>query len=41
MWFVIDHPLWLLIAGTVVTALTWYMGFSSVGQIFAFLQIGA
>ena len=35
------YPLWLLIAGTVVTALTWYMGFSSVGQIFAFLQIGA
>ena len=35
------YPMWLLIAGTVVTALTWYMGFSSVGQIFAFLQIGA
>ena len=35
------YPLWLLIAGTVVTALTWYMGFASVGQIFAFLQIGA
>ncbi|WP_435748974.1 NRAMP family divalent metal transporter [Microbacterium sp. PMB16] len=35
------YPLWLLIAGTVVTALTWYMGIVSVGPIFAFLGIGA
>lgn len=35
------YPLWLLIAGTVVTLLTWYMGIVSVGPIFAFLGIGA
>nr|WP_314841907.1 NRAMP family divalent metal transporter [uncultured Microbacterium sp.] len=35
------YPLWLLIAGTVVTALTWYMGAVSIGPIFAFLGIGA
>lgn len=35
------YPLWLLIAGTLVTALTWYMGIVSVGPIFAFLGIGA
>ncbi|MFJ4223865.1 NRAMP family divalent metal transporter [Microbacterium sp. NPDC089695] len=35
------YPLWLLIAGTLVTALTWYMGAVSVGPIFAFLGIGA
>lgn len=35
------YPMWLLIAGTVVTALTWYMGAVSVGPIFAFLGIGA
>ena len=35
------YPLWLLIAGTVVTALTWYMGAVSVGPIFAFLGMGA
>jgi len=35
------YPMWLLIAGTVVTALTWYMGAVSIGPIFAFLGIGA
>ncbi|KJQ54190.1 NRAMP family divalent metal transporter [Microbacterium sp. SA39] len=35
------YPLWLLIAGTVVTLLTWYMGIVSVGPIFALLGIGA
>lgn len=35
------YPLWLLISGTVVTALTWYMGIVSVGPIFAFLGVGA
>lgn len=35
------YPLWLLIAGTLVTLLTWYMGIVSVGPIFAFLGIGA
>ncbi|MFD5213808.1 NRAMP family divalent metal transporter [Microbacterium sp. NPDC058345] len=35
------YPLWLLIAGTLVTILTWYMGIVSVGPIFAFLGIGA
>lgn len=35
------YPLWLLIAGTLVTALTWYMGIVSVGPIFALLGIGA
>lgn len=35
------YPLWLLIAGTVVTLLTWYMGIVSVGPIFAFLGVGA
>jgi Mn2+/Fe2+ NRAMP family transporter len=35
------YPLWLLIAGTLVTALTWYMGAVSIGPIFAFLGIGA
>ncbi|WP_309128847.1 divalent metal cation transporter [Microbacterium sp.] len=35
------YPLWLLIAGTLVTVLTWYMGIVSVGPIFAFLGIGA
>ena len=34
------YPLWLLIAGTLVTLLTWYMGIVSVGPIFAFLGIG-
>ncbi|MEV4736488.1 MULTISPECIES: NRAMP family divalent metal transporter [unclassified Microbacterium] len=35
------YPIWLLVAGTVVTALTWYMGVVSIGPIFAFLGIGA
>ncbi|GEK87872.1 membrane protein [Microbacterium aerolatum] len=35
------YPMWLLIAGTLVTLLTWYMGIVSVGPIFAFLGIGA
>ena len=35
------YPLWLLIAGTLVTLLTWYMGVVSVGPIFAFLTVGA
>lgn len=35
------YPLWLLIAGTLVTLLNWYMGIVSVGPIFAFLGIGA
>ncbi|MFE6736439.1 NRAMP family divalent metal transporter [Microbacterium sp. NPDC057650] len=34
------YPRWLLIAGTLVTALTWYMGAVSIGPIFAFLGIG-
>lgn len=34
------YPLWLLIAGTLVTLLTWYMGIVSVGPIFAFLGVG-
>ncbi|WP_309103030.1 divalent metal cation transporter [Microbacterium sp.] len=34
------YPLWLLIAGTVVTALTWYMGAVSIVPIFALLGIG-
>lgn len=36
-----SYPMWLLVAGTLVTALTWYMGIVSVGPIFAFLGIGA
>lgn len=35
------YPVWLLIAGTLVTLLTWYMGIVSIGPIFAFLGIGA
>lgn len=35
------YPLVLLIAGTLVTLLTWYMGIVSVGPIFAFLGTGA
>jgi Mn2+/Fe2+ NRAMP family transporter len=35
------YPMWLLIAGTLVTLLTWYMGIVSVGPIFAFLGTGA
>ena len=35
------YPLVLLIAGTLVTLLTWYMGIVSIGPIFAFLGVGA
>lgn len=35
------YPMWLLVAGTLVTLLTWYMGIVSIGPIFAFLGIGA
>ncbi|WP_244857605.1 NRAMP family divalent metal transporter [Agromyces archimandritae] len=35
------YPTWLLVAGTLVTLLTWYMGIVSVGPIFAFLGVGA
>lgn len=35
------YPLLLLITGTLVTLLTWYMGIVSVGPILAFLGIGA
>ncbi|WP_372966888.1 NRAMP family divalent metal transporter [Microbacterium sp.] len=35
------YPMVLLVAGTLVTLLTWYMGIVSVGPIFAFLGIGA
>ena len=31
------YPRWLLILGVIVCALTWYMGFTSIGPIFAFL----
>ncbi|WBL18079.1 NRAMP family divalent metal transporter [Citricoccus sp. NR2] len=31
------HPVWLLVVGTIVTALTWYMGARSVVPIFQFL----
>lgn len=31
------YPRWLLYLGIVVCALTWYMGFQSIGPIFAFL----
>ena len=34
------YPKWLLIIGTLVTLLTWYMGIVSVGPIFAFIGIG-
>lgn len=35
------YPIVLLVAGTLVTVLTWYMGIVSIGPIFAFLGIGA
>ncbi|QCR20734.1 NRAMP family divalent metal transporter [Agrococcus sp. SGAir0287] len=35
------YPRWLLVVGTLATALTWYMGAVSIGPIFAFLGIGA
>lgn len=33
------YPKWLLIPGTIVTLLTWYMGSVSIGPIFAFLGV--
>lgn len=36
----LKYPIWLLVIGTLVTLLTWYMGAVSVGPIFAFLGIG-
>ena len=35
------YPRWLLVIGTLATALTWYMGAMSIGPIFAFLGVGA
>lgn len=35
------YPVWLLVVGTLATALTWYMGSQSIVPIFAFLGIGA
>ncbi|WP_029149644.1 NRAMP family divalent metal transporter [Microbacterium indicum] len=34
------YPVWLLVVGTLATALSWYMGVVSVGPIFAFIGIG-
>lgn len=36
----VPYPKWLLIAGTVVTLLTWYMGAMSFREIFALIGIG-
>ena len=33
----VSYPKWLLVLGTVVCALTWYMGVVSVGPIFRLL----
>lgn len=35
------YPIWLLVAGTLATALTWYMGAVSIVPIFALLGTGA
>ncbi len=35
----IPYPKWLLVLGTLVCLLTWYMGFKSIGPIFAFLKL--
>lgn len=35
------YPRWLLIVGTLATALSWYMGALSIGPIFAFIGVGA
>ena len=35
------YPKWLLIVGTIATLLSFSMGFSSIGPIFAFLGVGA
>ncbi|VFR84300.1 Mn2+/Fe2+ transporter, NRAMP family [plant metagenome] len=32
-------PTWLLVLGAVTCALTWYMGYKSIGPIFAFLGL--
>ncbi|MDI7861852.1 divalent metal cation transporter [Rhizobiaceae bacterium n13] len=32
------YPRWLLVLGIITCALTWYMGFKSIGPIFAFLN---
>ena len=34
----VPYPKWLLVLGSLVCALTWYMGLRSVGTIFAFLS---
>ena len=31
------QPRWLLVLGSAVCILTWYMGYKSIGPIFAFL----
>jgi Mn2+/Fe2+ NRAMP family transporter len=31
------YPRWLLVLGVIVCALTWYMGYKSIGPIFALL----
>ena len=33
------YPRWLLILGVITAALTWYMGYKSIGPIFAFLSM--
>ncbi|OHV08750.1 NRAMP family divalent metal transporter [Kushneria phosphatilytica] len=35
------YPRWLLVAGAIVSLMTWYMGFESIGPIFAFLTPSA
>ncbi|WP_136247444.1 NRAMP family divalent metal transporter [Halomonas borealis] len=35
------YPRWLLLSGVVVCLLTWYMGYTSIGPIFAFLTPAA
>lgn len=35
-----SYPKWLLVVGTLVTILTWYMGIVSIGPIFALIGIG-
>ncbi|MEJ7138465.1 NRAMP family divalent metal transporter [Amphibiibacter pelophylacis] len=33
------YPRWLLVLGTITCLLTWYMGYKSIGPIFAFLSL--
>ncbi|MCF3641068.1 divalent metal cation transporter [Rhizobium sp. TRM95111] len=33
------YPRWLLVLGAITCALTWYMGYKSIGPIFAFLSL--